>query len=380
MELTHEQLDIKKAAREFAEKEFTDIAQELDDNERFDDRLWKKAAELGFLGVFIPEEYGGPGLGQFEQSLIIEEFARVDGGIAQTLMGPYFGTQIIRAVGTEEQKQKWLPPICRGEWRAGLAITEADAGSDAAAITTTALKDGDDYVLNGAKMFASNASLCDYLVILAVTDPKNPKKHDRISVFVVERNRPGYEATPMHGKLSIRCSDTCELALKDVRIPKDHLIGEEGKGFYYLMDFFNRARIDAGALGVGTAEGALDKAIAHVKKRKAFGATLASLPTVQAKIADMATLLEAGRSLLYRAARELDAGNVDPSLIAMAKWYTCEVAVKVADEAIQLHGGYGILKEYRVEHYWRDAKVFEIFEGTKEVEKVIIGRKLLGKS
>jgi len=378
--LTPEQKDIKQAAREFAEKEFTDVARELDDNERFDDSLWKKTAENGFLGVFIPEEYGGAGLGHFEQCLIIEEFARVDGGIAQSMVASYFGTQMIKLFGTEAQKEKYLPPVCNGTWRAGMASTEPDAGSDVAAITTTAKKEGADYVINGTKMFITNANIGNYLVVLCLTDPKNPKTHNRMSTIIVETDRPGYEASKLHGKLSIRCSDTGEVAFKDLRVPVANLIGQEGKGFYQLMEFFNRARLDGGgALAIGTAQGALDKAISHVKKRRAFGAPLASLQIVQAKIAEMATLLEAGRSLLYRAALSVDAGEIDPALVAMAKWYTCEIAVKVADEAIQLHGGYGILKEYGVEHYWRDAKVFEIFEGTKEVEKVLIGKKLLGK-
>jgi len=261
-----------------------------------------------------------------------------------------------------------------------MASTEPDAGSDVAGITTAAVKDGDEYVISGNKMFITNANVGNFLVVLCVTDPKNPKKHDRLSTIIVETDRPGYEASKLHGKLSIRCSDTGEVTFKDVRVPKKNLVGVEGKGFYQLMQFFNRARLDGGGgLAVGTAQGALEKAIDHVKKRKAFGGPLAGLQIVQAKIAEMATLLEAGRSLLYRAAMKVDRGEIDPALIAMAKWYTCEVAVKVADEAIQLHGGYGILKEYDVEHYWRDAKVLEIFEGTKEVEKVLIGRHLLGK-
>jgi alkylation response protein AidB-like acyl-CoA dehydrogenase len=377
-DLTAEQRDIKLAAREFAEKEFKEIARELDNKEQFDDRLWKKAGELGFLGVFIEEKYGGAGLGHFEQCLIIEEFARVDTGIAQCMVASYFGTQLIKLFGTEAQKQKYLRPVCEGQWRAGMASTEPDAGSDVAAITTTAIKDGDEYVISGNKMFITNGTIGNFLLVLCVTDHKNPKKHGRLSTIIVETDRPGYEANRLHGKLSIRCSDTCEVAFKDVRVPKENLVGVEGKGFYQLMDFFNRARLDGGAgLAVGTAQGALDKAIDHVRKRKAFGGTLANLQLVQAKIAEMATLIEAGRSLLYRAAREVDRGKPDPALIAMAKWYTCEVAVKVADEAIQLHGGYGILEEYDVAHYWRDAKVLEIFEGTKEVEKVLIGKELL---
>jgi alkylation response protein AidB-like acyl-CoA dehydrogenase len=380
VELTSEQRDIKQAAREFAEKEFPDLARDMDEKEYFDDSIWKKAGELGFLGVFIEEKYGGAGLGHFEQCLIIEEFARMDTGIAQCMVASYFGTQLIKLFGTEEQKKKYLPPVCEGRWRAGMASTEPDAGSDVAAITTTAVKDGNEYVITGNKMFITNATVGDFLVVLCVTDPQNPKKHDRMSTIIVETDRPGYEANKLHGKLSIRCSDTGEVALKEVRVPRENLVGVEGKGFYQLMDFFNRARLDGGgALAIGTAQGAFEKAVNHVKKRKAFGGYLAGLQLVQAKIAEMATLIEAGRSLLYRAAIKVDKGEADPALIAMAKWYTCEIAVKVADEAIQLHGGYGILKEYDVEHYWRDAKVLEIFEGTKEVEKALIGKKILGR-
>jgi alkylation response protein AidB-like acyl-CoA dehydrogenase len=377
-ELTAEQRDIRKAAREFAEKEFTDIARELDAGERFEDKLWKKAAELGFLAMFIEEEYGGAGMGHLDQCIVIEEFARVDTGIAQCMVASYFGTQLIKLFGTVEQKKKYLPAVCSGKWRCGMASTEPDAGSDVVAITTTAVKDGDDYVISGNKMFITNGTIADFLLVLCVTNPEAKKKHERLSTIIVETNREGYEANKLHGKLSIRCSDTCEVAFKDVRVPRTNLVGQEGKGFYQLMEFFNRARLEGGAgLAIGTAQGALEKAISHVKKRKAFGGTLAAMPVVQTKIAEMATLLEAGRSLLYRAAASVDAGNVDQTLVAMAKWFTCEMAVKVADEAIQLHGGYGILEEYNVAHYWRDAKVLEIFEGTKEVEKILIGKELL---
>jgi alkylation response protein AidB-like acyl-CoA dehydrogenase len=379
MQLTSEQRDIKQAAREFAEKEYKDIARELDATETFDDRIWKKTAELGFLGMFIEEEYGGAGLGHVEQCLAIEEFARIDTGIAQCMVAAYFGTQLIKLFGTEEQKKKYLPPICSGQWRCGMASTEPDAGSDVASITTTAVKDGNDYVISGRKMFITNASIGNYLLVLCVTNPEAKRKHDRLSTIIVETDRPGYEANKLHGKLSIRCSDTCEVVFNEVRVPQSNLVGKEGKGFYQLMEFFNRARLEGGgALAIGTAQGALEKAIDHVKKRKAFGGTLSQLPTVQTKIAEMATLTEAGRSLLYRAAESVDKGKIDHALIAMAKWYTCEIAVKVSDEAIQLHGGYGILEEYDVAHYWRDAKVLEIFEGTKEVEKVLIGKTLLG--
>ncbi len=378
VELTAEQRDIKMAAQEFAEKEFRDVARQLEEKEEFDDRIWKRAAENGFLAVFVPEEYGGQGLGHFEQCLILEEFARVDLGIAHQLDAAFFGAQFILFTGSEEQKKKYLPPVCEGKWRIGMASTEPDAGSDVASIATTAVKDGDYYVLRGNKVFITNCTTSDFLVVVAVTTPDAKRKYERLGVIVVDTNSPGYEATKWHGKLSLRCSTTGEVAFNDVRVPRENLLGEEGKGFYHLMDFFNHTRLGVAAFGVGTAQGALDKAISHVRKRKQFGATLSTLGVVQTKIAEMGTLLEAARSLLYRAAQKSDQGEIDPALVAMAKWYASEVAVKVADEAIQLHGGSGILAEYDVEHYWRDAKVLEIFEGAKEIEKLLVGRRLLG--
>lgn len=377
--LSKEQLNIQKAAREFAEGEFRDIARELDEKASFDDRLWKTAAELGFLAVFVDEKYEGLGLGFFEQCLIVEEFARVDLGITHVIESAFFGAQLIDLVGTPEQKEKYLPPICLGEMRIGVAVTESDAGSDVAAVQTEAVRDGDDYIINGTKVFISNCTKADIIIVLCVTDLNNPKVHKRFSTIIVETDRPGYEGIPYHGKLSIRASETGDAVFKNVRVPKENLLGEEGMGFYNIMNFFNRTRVQVAALAVGTAQGALDKAIAHVRQREQFGKPLAALQLVQGKIAEMVTKTEAGRSLYYRAASMLDAGTPDPGLSSMAKWYCAEVAVQVADEAIQLHGGYGILEEYGVAHYWRNAKVLEIFEGSKEVEKVIIAKKILGK-
>jgi len=378
-ELTPEQVDIKKAAREFAEGEFKEIARSLDENGVFEESLWKKAAELGFLGVFVDERYGGPGLGYLEHSLICEEFSRVDCGIAHSITSTFFGTQLITLIGTEEQKKRYLPPICNGEVKMGVAITEPDAGSDVASIKTNAKRVGDEYILSGNKTFITNANRADFLIVLCITNPEVKRKYDRFSTIIVETNRPGYEASKLKNKLSIRCSDTGEVTFKDVRIPKENLLGEEGKGFYNIMEFLNRSRLEAAGFGVGTAQGALEKAMDHVKKRKQFGASLADSPVVQTKIAEMATLVEAARSLLYCTSDRVDRGNIDHAVIAMTKWYAAEIAVKVSDEAIQLHGGYGVLEEYDVAHYWRDAKVLEIFEGTKEVEKLIIGRRLLGR-
>ena len=376
--LTKEQINIRKAVREFSVKELGPVARELDNQGHFDDRLWKKAAELGFLAVFVPEKYGGMGMGYLDQCLIIEEFARVDLGMAHAIESTFFGAQLIELVGTEEQKQKYLPAICDGELRMGVAVTEPDAGSDVTAVATTAVKEDDQYIINGSKIFITNCSLADILIVLCVTDPDNPKKHSRFSTIIVETNRPGYTSNPYHGKLSLRISETGDSFFKNVSVPQDHLLGKEGRGFYNMMEFFNRTRVQVAALGVGTAQGALDKALVHVRKREQFGKPLSAQQLVQGKIAEMATLTEAARSICYRAAGKLDSNKPDPMLSSMAKWYCAEIAVKVADEAIQVHGGYGILEEYGVAHYWRNAKVLEIFEGSKEVEKVIIAKKLIG--
>lgn len=377
--LTKEQLGIQKSAREFAEGEFRDVAREMDENASFDDRLWRKAGELGFLAVFIDEKYEGMGLGYLDQCLIQEEFARVDLGITHAIEACFFGAQLIDLYGTEEQKKKYLPPVCLGHKKMGVAVTEPDAGSDVSAMRTEAILDGDDYIINGGKVFITNCSKADFIIVLCVTDQNNPNVHKRFSTIIVETDRQGYSSAPYHGKLSLRASETGDSNFKNVRVPKENLIGKEGNGFYQIMEFFNRSRVQVAALGVGTAQGALDKAVAHVRKREQFGKPLASLQLVQGKIAEMVTKTEAGRSLYYRAASKLDTGNADPGLSSMAKWYCAEIAVQVADEAIQLHGGYGILEEYGVAHYWRNAKVLEIFEGSKEVEKVVIARKLLGK-
>ncbi|MCX7857115.1 MAG: acyl-CoA/acyl-ACP dehydrogenase [Deltaproteobacteria bacterium] len=378
-DLTPEQKDIKKAAREFAEGEFREVARTLDEKEEFNEYLWKKAAELGFIAVFVEEKYGGQGLGYLEHSIICEEFARVDLGIAHSIASTFFGTQLLSLIATEEQKKKFLTPVAKGEAKMGVAITEPDAGSDVASVKTVAKKVGDEYVISGNKIFITNATRADFLIVLCMTNPESIKKHERFSTIIVETNRPGYEANKLKNKLSIRCSDTGEITFKDVRVPVKNLLGEEGKGFYYIMEFLNRSRLEAAAFGVGTAQGALEKAVDHVKKRKQFGVYLADLPVIQTKIAEIATLVEAARSLLYFASAKTDKGEIDHCLNAMAKWFCAEVAVKVADEALQLHGGYGLLEEYDVAHYYRDAKVLEIFEGTKEIEKILIGRTLLGR-
>jgi acyl-CoA dehydrogenase len=379
MELTREQLDIRQAAREFAEGELKDRAKEFDEKEEFDQTVWKKASENGFVGTFIQEEYDGAGLGFLEHSLISEEFWRVDPGCGQAILSCTFGSEMVQAFGTEEQKKRYLPPLVIGEAIIGFAITEPDAGSDVTMVKTRAEKKGDRYVINGSKMFITNGCLADYMLVYALTHPEEKDVHKRFSVILVETSAPGYEATKIHGKMGIRASNTAEVSLSNVEVPVEHLIGQEKRGFYQLMDFFNKTRNHVAAQGVGVAQGALEAAVSYIKKRKAFGGTLSRLQGLQFKIAEMATRIEAARGLYWRSAYLLDHGKLDPSLISMAKWYAGETAVYVTNEALQLHGGYGYIAEYDVQRFYRDAKIVEIYEGSKEVEKAVIASEILKK-
>jgi len=377
--LSKEQQDIIKAAREFALGEFPERAQDFDRNETFDLDIWRKACELGFVGVFIDEAYGGAGLGFFEHCLITEEFWAVDAGIANAVITTTFGSELLGMFGTEEQKKKYLPPLVEGKAIMGNAITEPDAGSDVTGATTTAVRDGDEYVINGSKMFTTNGTIANYLLVFCLTDPDNPDRHQRHSFFIVETDRPGYEARKLHGKLGIRANDTAEVFFSDLRIPASNLVGELGKGFKQLMSFFNITRLHICAMAVGIARAALEESTAYIKKRHQFGVPLASFQINQFKIAEMATKIRASRNLYYEAAWLADRGKIDHGLVAMAKWFSGEVAVKCADEALQMHGGYGYIDEYKVQRIYRDAKIVEIYEGTKEIEKSIVARSILGK-
>ncbi|MGD9075782.1 MAG: acyl-CoA dehydrogenase family protein [Desulfobacteraceae bacterium] len=375
--LTREQEDIRKAAREFAEGEFPEIALECDQEEKYPRDLVKKAAQLGFIGLNLPEKYGGSGYGYLEKCIVSEEFWRVDPGLGSVLISATFGADMIELYGRDEQKEKYLIPLTSGEAVMGSAITEPDAGSDVSAVRTTAVQDGNDYVINGNKMFITNGTVASYFMVICLTNPQDPSRHGRHSVILLESDREGFEAIKLRHKLGIRASDTAELAFKDVRVPQENLIGEEGKGFYQFMEFFNRTRIHVGAEGVGIARGAMEKAIKYAKERRQFGQTLGSFQAIQFKIAEMATLVRAARNLVYEAAWKADKGDPDRGLTAMAKWFAGETAVQVAEEAIQVHGGYGYMAEYEVERFYRDAKIIEIYEGTKEIEKLIIAGTLL---
>lgn len=376
--LNKEQQDIIKAAREFALGEFPDVAQEFDRNESFDLNIWKKACELGFVGVFIDEKYDGAGYGFFEHCLINEEFWAVDPGIGQAILSTTFGSEILGLFGSEEQKELVLPQLVSGRAIMGTAITEPDAGSDVTGAVTTAVKEGNEWVINGSKMFATNGDLAKYILVFCLTDPENPSRHARHSFILIPTDTPGYESTKIYGKLGIRASDTAELSFNNVRVPVENLVGREGEGFSELMSFFNRTRLHICAQAVGLARAALEESVRHTKQRRQFGATLASFQVTQFKIAEMATHIRAARNLYYEAAWSVDQGKIDHGLIAMAKWFSAEMAVRCSDEALQMHGGYGFIDEYKVQRLYRDAKILELYEGTKEMEKTIVSRAVLG--
>ena len=327
-DLTNEQKDIKKAARDFAVGEFTDVAREYDLNETFPEEIIKKARELGLIGLFIPEEYGGPGFGYLEQAMVLEEFWRIYPGIGQQLCSLSFGTEELLLYGTEEQKKKFLPPIFEGNAIFGFAITEPDAGSDTAAASTTAVKDGNDYVINGSKVMIGNGTKGTHMIVYCLTNPEEKSKTGRHSIILVETDRKGYEADRMEEKMGLRCSDTSSIYFTDVRVPQENLIGKEGNGFIQLIIFFDRSRAYVAGHAVGLAQGALDMAIKHVKERKQFGQPLGAFQVTQFKIAEMATKVEAARNMVYKAAWLLDQGRPDTKLTAMPKLYACHVAVK----------------------------------------------------
>ncbi len=375
--LTKEQQDIIKAARKFALGEFTDRAMEFDREEKFDLDLWRKACELGFVGTHIGEKYGGAGYGYFEECLINEEFWAVDPGIGSAILSTTFGAVLLELYGTDQQKETVLPKLVEGEVILGTAITEPDAGCDVTSAVTTAVKDGDEWILNGSKMFITNGTIANYILVFCQTDPENPSRHQRFSFILVPTDTPGYLANKLHGKLGIRASDTAEIALKDVRVPFESLVGKEGQGFYELMDFFNRTRLHVCAQAVGLARGALEESIHYTKGRRQFEQAIADFQVTQFKIAEMGTKIRAARNLYYEAAWKADQDKPDHALTAMAKWYTAKVAMECADEALQMHGGYGYIDEYKVQRLYRDAKILEIYEGTKEIEKTIVAKSLL---
>jgi alkylation response protein AidB-like acyl-CoA dehydrogenase len=379
-ELTKSQKEIQLAAREFARGEFDkELALELDRTHEFPTQIWKKACDLGFVGVHFPEKYSGQDLGVMENIIIADEFCARDSTIGSAIILSGFASECVLRFGSEELKQKFLPAVAEGQMLSGGAFTEPDHGSDITSMDTMAVRDGDEWVINGTKTFITNGGLAGFYSVMCQTDSECQPSYRGISLILVEAERKGVTATDVGDKMGIHMMATAELNFKDVRVPASNLIGEEGKGFYQVLEFFDESRILVAAQALGIAQGAYDRALAYVKEREQFGRKIAQFQVTQHKLADMATKIELARLITYKAAWNYDQDRIDPKLTSMAKMYAARTAVEVADEAIQLLGGYGYMTEYEVERFYRDAKVTEIYEGTKEIQKNTIASAILGK-
>jgi alkylation response protein AidB-like acyl-CoA dehydrogenase len=379
-ELSKSQKEIQKAAREFAKGEFDkELALELDRKHEFPKKIWQKAAELGFIGVHYPEKYSGQNLGCLENILIAEEFCARDSGIGSAIILASFASECVLRFGSEELKQKFLPLVAEGKMLSGGSFTEPGHGSDITALDTTAVRHGDEWIINGTKTFITNGGLAGFYCTLCQTDVGSSPSYRGISMILVEADRPGLTTADVGEKMGIHMMATAEVNYKDVRVPASNLIGKEGRGFYQVLEFFDESRVLVAAQALGIAQGAFDRALAYVKERQQFGKRIADFQVTQHKLADMATKIELARLMTYKAAWNYDQGRIDPKLTSMAKMYAARTAVEVADEAIQLLGGYGYITEYEVERFYRDAKITEIYEGTKEIQKNTIASAVLGK-
>ena len=375
-ELTEEQLSIRDMVREFAREEIAPHIMEYDEAKKFPEHLIPKLAELGLLGVIFPEEYGGAGMGYMEYVLIVEELSAVDPSIGLTVAAHNsLGTNHIYTFGNEAQRKKFVTHLAQGRSLAAWALTEPCCGSDAASLKTTAVKKGNQWVLNGQKTFITNPNYADYVVVMARTNPEKGKKG--ISAFVVEKGTPGYTIGNPMNKLGTRASDTAELFFEDCAIPEENLLGNEGEGYKQALKILSGGRISIAAMSLGIARGAYEHTLKYALEREAFGQPIAHFQAVQFRLADMATEIEAARLLTYQAAWLADAGK-DYSLAAsMAKLYASELAVRVSDMAVQTFGGYGFIKEYPVEKFYRDSKIGTIGEGTSDIQRLVIARELI---
>ncbi|CUS96854.1 acyl-CoA dehydrogenase [Candidatus Kryptobacter tengchongensis] len=374
--LTETQKQVKQLARDFAENEISPYVKKFDITGEFPVEIIKKLGEIGFLGITFPEKYGGAGLSYLDYVVIIEEISRVDPSIGLSVAAHNgLCSNHIFMFGNEKQKQKYLPELCSGKKIGAWALTEPQAGSDAANLLTNAVRYNDYYVINGNKTFTTHGGVAEVVVVMAVTDKSKGK--NGISAFIVEKGYSGIIVGKREDKLGMRASETCSLTFDNCKVPAENLIGEEGQGYRQAMEILAGGRIGIAALSVGLAQGALELSLKYAKERKAFGKYIGEFQAIQWKLADMATQIEAARLLTYKAAYLKDQGK-DYSLYAsMAKYFASEVAVKCANEAVQIYGGYGYIKEYPVEKLYRDAKLLTIGEGTSEIQKLIIANKIL---
>jgi len=373
---TQEQQHLRRAVREFAEAEIGPHVREWDEKSEFPAAAVKKCGELGLMGSIFPEEFGGAGYGYVEYALIIEELARVDPSVALILAAhTSLCSNHLYLAGSAEQKAKYLPKLTSGEWLGAWSLTEPEAGSDAGGTRTSAVRDGDVWEINGSKTFTTNAHYAQLCVVMAATD--RSKSQHGISAFLVEQGTPGFRAGKKEDKLGMRASDTGEVILTDCRLDSSALLGAAGEGFIDALRVLDGGRISIAALSVGIAQGAFDAALKYSKQRKQFGRFISEFQAIQFKLADMATEIDASRLLVNRAAWLKDEGRSVNRESAMAKLYASEAAVRVCNEAVQIHGGYGFTKDYPVEKFYRDVKLMTIGEGTSEIQKLVIARQLL---
>ncbi|QIO22970.1 acyl-CoA dehydrogenase family protein [Haloarcula sp. JP-L23] len=379
-ELSDEQRQIRDEVQRFAENEIRPVASEYDREEKFPHEVVENAAEMGLTGANIPLEYGGVGYDTLTNAIIAEELFAADPGIGLSIQSAAFGADAIVGFGTAEQKEEYLEPVAAGDAIMGTAISEPDTGSDVSSVSTRARKDGDEWVIDGNKMWITNGTVGDYFVVLCQTDPDAEGRYNGFSQILVEADRDGFEAEKITGKLGIRASDTAELVLHDVRVPEENLVGTRGAGFLQIMQFFDETRTGVAAQGVGIARGAAERALEYAQEREQFGQSISEFQAIQHKLAEMFTEIEAARQLTYKSAWSVD--NADDQLTqlaSMAKEKASRVAVETADEAVQIHGGAGYVDDFDVERFYRDAKITQIYEGTTEIQKNIIARELLGK-
>ena len=375
-ELNEDQKQVKSSVREFAEGEIAPHVREWDEAQHFPVELLPKLAEQGFMGVIFPEQYGGAGMGYVEYVTIIEELSRVDGSVGISVAAHNsLCSNHIYMFGSEEQKQKFLVPLASGEKLGAWGLTEPQAGSDASGTRTTAVRDGQGWVVNGSKNFITHAIHGDTCVAMASTDRAMRSKG--ITAFIFEKGTPGFGPGKKEDKLGLRASETASVVFEDCRVPDGNRLGPEGLGFIQAMQILDGGRISIAALALGIAQGAYESAVRYSKERQQFGQSISNFQGIQFKLADMATQLEAARLLTYRAAAMKDAGRKTTKESSMAKLYASEVAVKVSEEAIQIHGGYGYTKDYPPEKFWRDSKLCTIGEGTSEIQRLIIAKQIL---
>ena len=375
-QLNDEQKQLRREIRDFAEREIRDNVMKWDEESKFPLEVIKQLGKMGVMGIIFPAEYGGAGLGYVEYVIAVEELSRVDGsvGIIVAAHNSLCSNHIYLA-GTEEQKKKYIPKLATGEFIGAWGLTEPGSGSDAGSARTTAVRKGDKWVLNGTKTFITNGSYADVMVVVAVTD-RTAKTHG-LSAFIVEKGTKGFRAGKKENKLGLRASDTAEMIFEDCEIPAENLLGKEGDGFIDSMRVLDGGRISIAALSLGIGQGAYECALNYSKERKQFGKPIAEFQAIQWKLADMATELEAARLLTMRAADMKDKGMKTTQESSMAKLYASEVAVRCANESVQIHGGYGFIKDYPAEKYYRDVKLCTIGEGTSEIQRLVIARQLL---